>query len=75
MQMITHRRLFVAAVTVTSAALTVLGIGTGALASNAPATGQIKACYKTGANVAPAGPYRHHGHLPHRRLDWTVPSP
>jgi hypothetical protein len=53
MQMITHRRLFVAAVTVTSAALTVLGIGTGALASNAPATGQIKACYKTGATLPP----------------------
>ena len=53
MQMSTRRRLFVAAVTVTSAALTVLGIGSGALASNAPTTGQIKACYKTGATLPP----------------------
>ena len=53
MQMITHRRLSVAAVTVTSAALTVLGIGSGALASNAPTTGQIKACYKNGATLPP----------------------
>ena len=53
--MITHRRLAVAAVTVTSAALTVLGIGSGALASNAPTTGQIKACYKNGATLPPLG--------------------
>lgn len=51
--MSTRRRLAVAAVTVTSAALTVLGIGSGALASNAPTTGQIKACYKIGATLPP----------------------
>jgi len=51
--MSTRRRLAVAAVTVTSAALTVLGIGSGALASSAPATNQIKACYKNGDTLPP----------------------
>jgi hypothetical protein len=53
--MSTRRRLAIAAVTVTSAALTVLGIGSGALAGNAPTAGQIKACYKTGATLPPLG--------------------
>lgn len=50
----THRRrLGIAAVTVTSAALAILGVGGGALASNVAAPGQIKACYKTGATLPP----------------------
>ena len=49
----TRRRLAVAAVTVNSAALTMLGVGSGALASNAPTTNQIKACYKNGATLPP----------------------
>jgi hypothetical protein len=51
--MTNRRRLGMAAVTVTSAALTILGIGGGALASNVAAPGQIKACYKTGATLPP----------------------
>jgi hypothetical protein len=49
--MSTRHRLAVAAVT--AAALTVLGAGSGALASNVTSTGQIKACYKTGAALPP----------------------
>ncbi len=68
MQMITHHGLAVAAVTVTSrSAFTVLGVGSGALASNAPRHGsQIKACYKIDATLPPLDQHRHHGHLPHR---------
>ena len=51
--MTTRRRLGIAAVTVTSAALAILGVGGGALASNVAAPGQIKACYKTGATLPP----------------------
>src|ERR1700733_7184120 len=56
--MITRRRATVAAVTVASAALAVLGISGNALASNAaatshvkPAASQIKACYKTSGSL------------------------
>jgi hypothetical protein len=51
--MSTRRRFAIATVTVASAALTVLGIGSGALASSAPTTNQIKACYKNGATLPP----------------------
>jgi hypothetical protein len=51
--MTNRRRLGIAAVTVTSAALAILGGGGGALASNVAAPGQIKACYKTGATLPP----------------------
>jgi hypothetical protein len=51
--MTNRRRLGIAAVTVTSAALAILGVGGGALASNVAAPGQIKACYKTGATLPP----------------------
>jgi hypothetical protein len=51
--MSTRRRITVAAVTVASAAITMLGIGGGALASNAPATNQIKACFKNGVTLPP----------------------
>ena len=51
--MSTRRRLSVTAVTVSCAALAVLGVGSGALASNLTTSGQIKACYKTGATLPP----------------------
>jgi hypothetical protein len=51
--MSTRRQLSVAAVTVSCAALAVLGVGSGALASNITTSGQIKACYKTGATLPP----------------------
>ena len=51
--MTNRRRLGIAAVTVTSAALAILGVGGGALASNVAAPGQIKACYKTGTTLPP----------------------
>ncbi len=51
--MSTRRQLSVAAVTVSCAALAVLGVGSGALASNITTPGQIKACYKTGATLPP----------------------
>jgi hypothetical protein len=49
----TRRWLSVAAVTVTSAALALVGVGSDALASSTAATGQIKACYKTGTALVP----------------------
>jgi hypothetical protein len=51
--MTTRRWLGIAAVAISSAAIAVLGAGSGALASNVAATGQIKACYKTGATLPP----------------------
>ena len=51
----TRRWLSVAAVTVASATLALVGVGSDALASNAAATGTIKACYKTGRQ-GPPGP-------------------
>src|SRR5580693_5816904 len=51
--MSTRRRLSVTTVTVSCAALAVLGVGSGALASNLTTSGQIKACYKTGATLPP----------------------
>ena len=48
----TRRWLSVAAVTVTSATLALVGVGSDALASNT-ATGTIKACYKTGTAPVP----------------------
>jgi hypothetical protein len=48
----TRRWLSVAAVTI-SAALALVGVGSDALASNTAATGQIKACYKTGTALVP----------------------
>lgn len=49
----TRRWLSVAAVTVTSAALALVGVGSDALASNTATTGQIKACYKKGTALVP----------------------
>ena len=49
----TRRWLSVAAVTVASATLALVGVGSDALASNAAATGTIKACYKTGTALVP----------------------
>jgi len=49
----TRRWLSVAAVTVTSAALALVGVGSDALASNTTGTGQINACYKTGTALVP----------------------
>jgi hypothetical protein len=49
----TRRSLSVAAVTIASATLALIGVGSDALASNAAATGTIKACYKTGTALAP----------------------
>jgi len=49
----TRRWLSVAAVTVTSATLALVGIGSDALASNTATAGTIKACYKTGTAVVP----------------------
>jgi hypothetical protein len=49
----TRRWLSVAAVTVASATLALVGAGGDALASNTAATGQIKACYKTGTALVP----------------------
>ena len=55
----TRRWLSVAAVTFASASLALVGAGGDALASNTAATGQIKACYKTGTTLVPLG---HVGH-------------
>jgi hypothetical protein len=49
----TRRWLSVAAVTVASATLALVGVGSDALASNTAATGQINACYKTGTALVP----------------------
>jgi hypothetical protein len=49
----TRRWLSVAAVTVASAALALVGVGSDALASNTATTGTIKACYKTGTALVP----------------------
>jgi hypothetical protein len=51
----TRRWLSVAAITVASATLALAGAGSDALASNIAATGQIKACYKTGTALVPLG--------------------
>jgi hypothetical protein len=51
--MITRRWLGVSAVTVSCAAFAVLGIGGDAMAGSAATSGQIKACYKTGATLPP----------------------
>ena len=49
----TRRWLSVAAVTVTSATLALVGVGSDAMASNTATTGTIKACYKTGTAPVP----------------------
>jgi hypothetical protein len=49
----TRRWLSVAAVTIASATLALVGVGSDALASNTAATGTIKACYKTGTALVP----------------------
>lgn len=53
--MITRRRLSVAAITASCAAIALLGAGSGAMASSNPAAtaGQTKACYKNGASLPP----------------------
>jgi hypothetical protein len=49
----TRRWLGMAAVTIASATLALVGVGSDALASNTAATGTIKACYKTGTALVP----------------------
>ena len=49
----TRRWLSVAAVTIASATLALVGVGSDALASNTATTGTIKACYKTGTALVP----------------------
>ena len=53
--MITRRRLTVAAITASCAAIALLGVGSGAMASINPttSTGQIKACYETSGSLRP----------------------
>jgi hypothetical protein len=51
----TRRWLSVAAMTVASATLALVGAGSDALAGNTAATGQIKACYKKGTALVPLG--------------------
>jgi hypothetical protein len=48
-----RRWLSVAAITVASATVALVGVGSDALASNSAATGTIKACYKTGTALVP----------------------
>jgi len=75
--MSTRRRLGLAAVTVTSAALAILGIGGGALASNVAAPGQIEACYKTGATLPPLTHIATSGNCPtgNSTLIWNKVGP
>lgn len=49
----TRRRLSMAAISMVTATLGLVGVGSGALASNTAATGTIKACYKTGTALVP----------------------
>jgi hypothetical protein len=75
--MTNRRRLGIAAVTVTSAALAILGVGGGALASNVAAGGQIKACYKTGATLPPLTHIATSGNCPagNSPLTWNKVGP
>jgi len=72
-----RRRLGIAAVTVTSAALAILGVGEGALASNVATPGQIKACYKTGATLPPLTHIATSGKCPtgNSALIWNTVGP
>ncbi len=73
----TRRWLSVAAVTVTSATLALAGAGSDALASNAAATGQIKACYKTGTTLVPLNHIGNSGKCPtgDTGLTWNKTGP
>ena len=75
--MSTRRRLSVTTVTVSCAALAVLGVGSGALASNLTTSGQIKACYKTGATLPPLTHVATSGKCPtgNSALTWNKVGP
>lgn len=72
-----RRRLSATAITVSCAALALLGVGSSAMASNTVTSGQIKACYKTGSTLPPLDHIATSGTCPagQSTLTWNKAGP